>query len=180
MEKVMLISPARTNGSTIEKLLYKSWGKETKGRRLKRKIEKDGVTIEELFSYVTGANYFDNKLKYAQKWAKKFWIIVPDGISSHKRKIGEKELERWHQKDVKKDKEVIEVIRKSIGSSLRNYEKAVFLGSKEDYKDHLELIKDRVFYPKKLGGKSNWEKGAILKDALQKGKELDYGLLFKQ
>jgi len=174
--KVALISPAliKSKDGKISKILNNTFqSKNAKGKILYNKLKKGTLSVKELCCYISGANYFTNKLKYGERYFEKQLIITPLGLLHPDHKLNIKDIEsKWIGKDLKNPKEF--TITEDMIPDINKDICFILIGSEEYLKVFNNLMTWNLFYPLELRGKTNVEKSKILNHAINTGKELTY------
>lgn len=174
--KIAIVSPALISSKSgkMMKILSDNFrNKDSRGSELHRKLEEGNLTVRELCCYVSGAGYFTNKLRYAQRFFERQLIITPFGLVSPDHRLSRNIVDRWMGIDLK-NPEDFKITKDMMPSDVSEDDILVLIGSVEYLRVFDRESAWNLFYPTELKGKSNTEKSEILRNAVEMGRELTY------
>lgn len=171
-----MVSPAliSSKGRKVKKILSDDFkSKDSEGSELHRKLEEGDLTVRELCCYVSGAEYFNNKLRYAERFFERQLVITPIGLVPPDYRLSRDIVDEWMKINLKNPEE-FRITKDMMPSDISEDDILVLIGSRKYLGVFDRESEWNLFYPIELKGKRNTEKSKILEDAVETGRELTY------
>jgi hypothetical protein len=182
IHRIFLLSPANLSGIRAGYVLNT-----TADFDLACRLRRDGVTIGELFSFVSGL-YFRGKLAYAQAFAVppidlsgSFVITSSAGLLRPDTIVNIDQVQSWVSSDIDAGNRQYRVaLDRDCALLLEKLPEScgvVLLGSiaTAKYVDPLlEIFRDRLFFPSEFVGRGDMSRGGLMLRSVESRKELAY------
>ena len=180
--RIFLLSPANLSGIRVGYVLN-----ERAEFDLARRFHRDGVTVGELFSFVSGL-YFRGKLAYARAFAApppelpgSFVITACEGLIRPDDVVTVSQLRAWTTSDIAigtpRYRAALDRDGRRLLESAGDSCDVVLLGSIATPKyvePLLEIFGERLLFPVEFVGRGDMSRGGLMLRAAEEGKELGY------